>query len=258
MMNTGQEYRCSKSLASKKAIITGASRGIGAAIALEMAAEGADVILNYNNSKNEVEKLVQKIQSMGVRALAIRADVSVEAEVEGMFEKALEEFKDIDILVNNAGIRRDGLLMNMNQEDWNTVLSTNLNGAFLCTKHVLKNMIKNHSGSIISIASNSGATGVMGQTNYSASKAGIIAMTKCLALEIGRFGIRVNALAPGLIETDMTADIDEARKKEMIKQIALRRIGKPIEVARTAVFLSSDASSFITGQTLFVNGGDLL
>jgi 3-oxoacyl-[acyl-carrier protein] reductase len=240
-------------LEGKKAIITGSSRGIGRSIALEFAAQGADVVINYNKSKGEAEQVAAEVERLGQRALVIGASVSDLAAVQNMIKQAEREFGTIDIMVNNAGAVKDVLLLMMSEDAWDEVLNTNLKGAFYSCREVLRVMIKHKTGSIINIASLSGVSGRPGQCNYAASKGGIIAFTKSLAQEVGRLGIRVNAIAPGLVQSSMTENISpEIREIELI---ALRRLGRPEEVAKAAVFLASEMSTYTTGTTLHVNGG---
>lgn len=242
-------------LKGKTALVTGAGRGIGKAIALKLAAEGANIMLNYANSKEEAAKIVQEIKGLGVRALAVQADVSVFGEAKKLVNKAQEEFGTIDILVNNAGITRDGLLMRMSEEDFDRVIEVNLKGAFNCSRHVVPIMVKQRFGRIVNIASVVGLVGNAGQVNYAASKAGLIGFTKSLAKEIGSRSITVNAVAPGFIETDMTSGLP-AKIIEAAKQnIALQRLGKPENVADTVCFLASGMGEYITGQVICVDGG---
>lgn len=242
-------------LKGKTALVTGAGRGIGKAIALKLAAEGANIMLNYANSKEEAAKAVQEMKGLGVRALAVQADVSVFGEAKELVNKAQEEFGTIDILVNNAGITRDGLLMRMPEEDFDRVIEVNLKGAFNCSRHVVPIMVKQRFGRIINIASVVGLVGNAGQVNYAASKAGLIGFTKSLAKEIGSRSITVNAVAPGFIETDMTSGLP-AKIIEAAKQnIALQRLGKPENVADTVCFLASGMGEYITGQVICVDGG---
>ncbi len=241
-------------LEGKKAIVTGSSRGIGRSVALEFAVEGADVVINYNHSKADAEQLAAEVERLGRRALVIGASVSNHAAVRGMIRQAEKEFGTIDIIVNNAGSVKDVLVMMMNEEAWNEVIDTNLKGTFYCCREVIRVMIKHKSGSIINMASLSGVSGRPGQCNYAASKGGVIALTKSLAQEVGRLGIRVNAIAPGLIRSGMT----EGLSQEILgieESIALRRLGAPEEVAKAAVFLASDMSAYTTGAVLHVNGG---
>jgi 3-oxoacyl-[acyl-carrier protein] reductase len=241
------------SLGDPVAVVTGASRGIGRAIALVLAAQGAKVVVNYANSGTAAAAVVQEIQDLGGSAIAIQADVSKPAEVEAMIEQVMEKWQRIDVLVNNAGITKDGLLLRMKVEDWQQVIDLNLTGVFLCTKAVSKIMLKQKAGRIINITSVVGEIGNAGQANYSAAKAGVIGFTKAVAKELASRGITVNAVAPGFIVTDMTKDI---KATEVLSHIPLGRYGQPEEVAGMVRFLAADAAaSYITGQIFNVDGG---
>lgn len=242
-------------LKGQTAVVTGAGRGIGRAIALKLAANGADVVVNYRSSQGEALKLVEEIKGKGVNALAVKADISSFEEAKDLINRAKEEFGKIDILVNNAGITKDGLLLRMSQEDFDQVVATNLKGVFNCVRHTTPIMVRQKSGKIVNITSVVGILGNAGQVNYSAAKAGIIGLTKSLAKEIGSRGIRVNAVAPGFIETDMTADLSEKAADEIKESIALKKIGKPDHVADTVCFLVSQMGEYITGQVISVDGG---
>jgi 3-oxoacyl-[acyl-carrier protein] reductase len=237
------------------ALVTGGGRGIGRAIALELARSGAKVIVNYAGRADKAEETVQLIQELGGEGVAIQADVSNSEDVDRLIQTAMTTYGKIDILVNNAGITRDTLLLRMKEADWDAVLDTNLKGVFLCTKAVSKGMMKQRSGVIINISSVVGITGNAGQANYSAAKAGIIGFTKSIAKELASRGIRVNAVAPGYISTDMTESLPEEVRKQVLAQIPLARIGSSEEIAKVVVFLASPAASYITGQTLSVDGG---
>jgi len=240
-------------LQDQVALVTGASRGIGRAIAFALAQEGAKVVVNYSSSEAAAESVVAEIQQQGGEALALQADVSQTEQVDHLMEKTQEKWGKIDILVNNAGITKDNLLIRMKLEDWQAVLALNLTGVFLCTRAVGKLMLKQRRGRIINIASVSGQMGNPGQANYSAAKAGVIGLTKTLAKEFASRGITVNAVAPGFIETDMTHDL---KAEEILKLIPLGRFGKPEEVAQMVSFLASNpASAYITGQVFNVDGG---
>lgn len=242
-------------LTGKIALVTGASRGIGRNIASTLAAKGATVILNYNGSEAAVNEAVSEIISVGGNAKAVKCNVADFSEVEVMIKNIINEYGRLDILVNNAGITRDGLLMRMSEEDFDSVLSTNLKGAFNCTRHASRYMLKQRSGRIINISSVTGIMGNAGQANYAASKAGVIGLTKSVARELGSRGITVNAIAPGFIETDMTKVLPDNVKENYIAQIPLGRLGKTEDVANLAVFLASDMSAYITGQVIAVDGG---
>lgn len=242
-------------LTGKTAIVTGGSRGIGRAIALCLAEEGANVAVIYAGNTAAAEETQKAIAEKGGQAIAIQCDVANEDAVTAMIKQVKEQFGSIDILVNNAGITRDGLLMRMKTADWQAVLDTNLTGTFFCTKAVTKIMMKQRSGAIVNLTSVVGLTGNAGQANYAAAKSGIIGFTKSVAKELASRGIRVNAVAPGCIDTDMTAVLSDAVKDEMLKTIPLGRVAQPEEVAKAVLFLVSDCASYITGQVLNVDGG---
>jgi 3-oxoacyl-[acyl-carrier protein] reductase len=242
-------------LAGKTALVTGASRGIGRAIALRLAEAGANVVVNYAGSEAAAAETVAKVKELGREAIMIRANVANAEEVNEMFKEALERFGTIDILVNNAGITRDNLLMRMKEEEWDDVIATNLKGVFNCLKAATRPMMKQRSGKIINITSVVGVLGNPGQANYVAAKAGVIGLTKTAARELASRGITVNAVAPGFIDTDMTAVLPEDVKASMLGQIPLGRLGQADDIAGVVLFLASDAANYMTGQTLHVDGG---
>ncbi|WP_102262164.1 3-oxoacyl-[acyl-carrier-protein] reductase [Mesobacillus jeotgali] len=242
-------------LEGKVALVTGASRGIGREIALELAREGASVAVNYAGSESKALEVVDEIKAMGRDAFAIQADVSNSESVTDMTKETIERFGKVDILVNNAGITKDNLLMRMKESEWDDVININLKGVFLCTKAVTRQMMKQRSGRIINISSIVGVSGNPGQANYVAAKSGVIGLTKTTAKELSSRGITVNAVAPGFITTDMTDKLNEDVKTEMLKQIPLARLGEPKDIARTVIFLASEDSAYMTGQTLHVDGG---
>lgn len=242
-------------LDGKTALVTGASRGIGRAIALRLAAEGANIAINYAGNTAKAEETKAAIEAAGGKAALFQADVSDSAQVEQMVVSVLETFGSLDILVNNAGITRDGLLMRMKEEDFDAVLDTNLKGIFHVTKAVTKIMMKQRSGRIVNMASVVGIIGNAGQTNYAAAKAGVIGFTKSAARELAARGITVNAVAPGFIATDMTAAMPEKAKEATLAAIPLRRMGTPEDVANAVLFLVSDQAAYITGQVVKVDGG---
>jgi 3-oxoacyl-[acyl-carrier protein] reductase len=238
------------------AIVTGSSRGIGRAIAVDLAKEGASVVVTYNGSENAAQKTLQEIEVLGAKTLLIKCDVSKELDVKMLVKKTIETFGRLDVFVNNAGIAMDQYLGMLSLERWQKVLDTNLTGCFLCCRQAAKAMINaKNGGSIVNITSISGISGQIGQTNYSASKGGIIAMTKTIAKEVARYNIRVNAVAPGFIATDMTKAVDKELMSKFVQYIALRRIGQPEEVAKAVSFLASPNASYITGKVLTVDGG---
>lgn len=242
-------------LENKVALVTGSSKGIGAAIALAYAAAGADVAVNYNRDQAGAEKIVKQIEKLGCRAKAYGADVSNAEQVKAMVSSISKEFGKIDILVNNAGITRDNIILRMKEDDWDQVIDTNLKSMFLCSKAVSKKMLKQRSGKIINLTSVIGLIGNPGQVNYSAAKAGVLGLTKTLAKELGSIGVTVNAIAPGFIVSQMSDTVAEEVKEQMLKSIPLGRFGKPEDVADLALFLSSDKSDYITGQVFNVDGG---
>ena len=239
----------------KVVLVTGGSRGIGKEVALRFAKEGYNVVTNYVSDKTDKEKLQKEFEENGVKALVLKADVTKKEDVENLVSKAIAEFGKIDVLVNNAGITRDNLLIRMPEEDFDKVLETNLKGTFLVTKAVTKYMMKKGYGSIINLSSVVGVAGNAGQSNYSASKAGIIGFTKSIAKELASRNIRANAVAPGFIETDMTEVLPEAVKENIHNQIPLKRMGTAKEVAELIYFLGSENSSYITGQVINIDGG---
>ncbi|GIO06304.1 3-oxoacyl-[acyl-carrier-protein] reductase FabG [Brevibacillus reuszeri] len=242
-------------LAGKTALVTGASRGIGRAIALKLAEAGANVVVNYAGSEAAAGETVTLIKELGRDAIAVRANVSSTEDVNEMFKAALEHFGTIDILVNNAGITRDNLLMRMKEDEWDDVIATNLKGVFNCVKAATRPMMKQRSGKIINITSVVGVLGNAGQANYVAAKAGVIGLTKTAARELASRGITVNAVAPGFIDTEMTAVLPEDVKAGLVGQIPLARLGQTDDIASVVLFLASDAANYMTGQTLHVDGG---
>ncbi len=240
---------------NKVAIVTGAAKGIGRAIALRLAKDGMNIAINYRSNDVEAKELVEEINKLGVSAIAIKADISDFTQAETLIKDTLKVFNRIDVIVNNAGITKDCLLLRMTEEDFDSVIDINLKGTFNCIKHVTPVMLKQKAGKIINISSVVGITGNVGQVNYSASKAGVIAMTKSIAKEIGSRGICVNAVAPGFIQTDMTAKLSSKAVEELSKSIALKRLGLPEDVAKAVSFLASEDSDYITGQVLCVDGG---
>ncbi|MGG4496818.1 3-oxoacyl-[acyl-carrier-protein] reductase [Brevibacillus reuszeri] len=242
-------------LAGKTALVTGASRGIGRAIALKLAEAGANVVVNYAGSEAAASETVALIKEMGRDAIMVRANVSSTEDVNEMFKAALDHFGAIDILVNNAGITRDNLLMRMKEEEWDDVIATNLKGVFNCVKAATRPMMKQRSGKIINITSVVGVLGNAGQANYVAAKAGVIGLTKTAARELASRGITVNAVAPGFIDTEMTAVLPEDVKAGLVSQIPLARLGQTEDIASVVLFLASDAANYMTGQTLHVDGG---
>ena len=242
-------------LEGKTAVVTGGSRGIGRAVCLELAKGGANVALCYAGNEAAAQETVQAVEALGAQALAVRCDVSDAAQVDALVLAAVERFGQIDILVNNAGITRDGLVMRMSEEDFDAVIAANLKGAFLCMKAVSRLMLKRRQGRIVNLSSVVGLRGNAGQVNYAASKAGIIGMTKSLAKELASRGVTVNAVAPGFIETDMTAALPEDARAAAQGSIPMGRLGAPEDVAKAVGFLASDEAAYITGQVLAVDGG---
>ncbi|MBT2829816.1 3-oxoacyl-[acyl-carrier-protein] reductase [Staphylococcus coagulans] len=240
---------------SKVALVTGASRGIGRSIALQLAEEGYHVVVNYAGNQEKAEEVVEQIKQKGVDAVAIQANVSNGDEVKAMIKEVVKTFGSIDVLVNNAGITRDNLLMRMKEREWDEVIDTNLKGVFNCIQKVTPQMLKQRHGRIINLTSIVGAVGNPGQINYVASKAGVIGMTKTAARELASRNITVNAVAPGFIVSDMTDALNDELKETMKSQIPLGRFGQDTDIAHTVAFLASDKAEYITGQTLHVNGG---
>ncbi|MFH0319630.1 3-oxoacyl-[acyl-carrier-protein] reductase [Clostridium perfringens] len=242
-------------LKDKVAIVTGGTRGIGRAIALKLADNGANIVINYRNSDKEAEELKAILEEKGVKVLIVKCDISNFQDSKNLMDKCKEVFGKIDILVNNAGITKDTLIMRMKEEDFDSVIDVNLKGTFNCAKHASAIMLKQRFGKIINMTSVVGIAGNAGQVNYAASKAGVIGLTKSLAKELGSRGITVNAVAPGFINTDMTASLSEKVKEEASKNIPLKRLGDPEDVANLVGFLASDAANYITGQVINVDGG---
>ncbi|MGQ9548489.1 MAG: 3-oxoacyl-[acyl-carrier-protein] reductase [Roseiflexus sp.] len=243
------------SLKDKIAVVTGGSRGIGRAIAMTLAAAGATVVINYQRNTAAADETIAAITAADGAAVSIQGDVSVSADVERLFKTVLDRYGTVDILVNNAGITRDTLLLRMKEDDFDAVISTNLRGVYLCTKAALRPMTKARSGRIINITSVVGLLGNAGQSNYAAAKAGIIGFTRAVAREMASRGITVNAVAPGYIETELTAGLGEQVRAAILEAIPLGRLGTPQDVANLVCFLASDAAAYITGQTLNVDGG---
>ena len=239
----------------KSVLISGGSRGIGGAIVNEFADKGANIAFTYARNRDKAEEVKKRIESKGCKCLIYECDIRDMNLVKNMVEDAKSKFSTIDIVVNNAGIIRDKSLMMMDDNDWSEVIDTNLTGVYNFTRAAIVTLLKQKRGNIINITSVAGLVGIPGQTNYSASKAGIIGFTKALAREVGPYGVRVNAIAPGYTETDMTRDLKETFIEEASKMIPLGRFGKPNEVAKLAAFLASDKSSYITGQIITVDGG---
>ncbi len=242
-------------LKEKIALVTGASRGIGKAIALHLAEEGAQIIINYAKNSEKAKEVVAAVESTGGKALALQADVSCWQEVEKMVDSIYEKFGRIDILVNNAGVNRDELLISMEKEDWDAVINTNLGGLFHCTKAVAKYMMIQKNGRIINMSSVAGERGGRGQSNYAASKGGVNAFTRSVAMELAPKKITVNAIAPGVIETEMSSTVIRRAKDFILNSVALKRLGQPEEIAKVVAFLASDDSSYITGEVIRVDGG---
>lgn len=242
-------------LTGKVAVVTGASRGIGRAIAIKLAEAGANIFFNYNGSPDAAKETAAMVTEIGVEVEAMKANIADSEEVTAFFKQAVERFGRIDILVNNAGITRDNLLMRMKENEWDDVIATNLKGTFLTTKAVSRTMMKQRYGKIVNIASVVGLIGNAGQANYVASKAGVIGLTKTSARELAARGINVNAVAPGFITTEMTDELDEQTKEMMLSQIPLGKYGTTDDVANAVLFLASDASAYITGQTIAIDGG---
>jgi len=242
-------------LENKVAVVTGGSRGIGKAIALKLASQGANVVVNYTSNSAAADEVVKEIEALGAKGIAVKANVSVASDIENLIKETESQLGKIDILVNNAGITRDGLLIRMKEEDFDQVIDVNLKGVFLVTKLIGKKMLKQRAGAIVNITSVVGLMGNAGQANYAASKAGVIGFTKSVAREFAARGIRVNAVAPGFIESDMTAKLDEKVVENYMTAIPLSKLGKAEDVANTVSFLVSDQSAYITGQTLQVDGG---
>ncbi|WP_034741291.1 3-oxoacyl-[acyl-carrier-protein] reductase [Halalkalibacter wakoensis] len=242
-------------LQGKTAIVTGASRGIGKATAIELARNGANVVVNYAGSQERAEQVVAEIKGLGVDALAIQANVANSEEVQAMVKETIDAFGRVDILVNNAGITKDNLLMRMKEDEWDAVINTNLKGVFNCGKAVTRQMMKQRYGRIINVASVVGVLGNPGQANYVAAKAGVIGLTKSMARELANRNIHVNAVAPGFIETDMTDELGEDIKGQLLTQIPLATLGKPENIANVIRFLASPDADYMTGQTLHVDGG---
>ncbi|MSU01489.1 3-oxoacyl-[acyl-carrier-protein] reductase [Tissierella pigra] len=243
------------SLKDKVALVTGGSRGIGKEIALELARNGVNVGITYVSNEEKAKEVIDEIKSHGVKGIAIKTNVSIEEDVLQMIKSMEEELGTIDILVNNAGVTKDNLIIRMKEEDWDEIMNVNLKGAFLTTKAVARIMMKKRYGKIINITSVVGIIGNAGQGNYSASKAGVIGFTKSMAKELASRGIRVNAIAPGFIETDMTEVLKEDIKETMLKSIPLNTFGNPKDIANLVVFLASEKSDYITGQVINVDGG---
>jgi len=242
-------------LTGKTTIVTGGSRGIGRSIALELAKNGANIVVNYAGSEAKAQSVVEEIEKLGVKAFKVQADVADEQQVKEMVKATVDTFGSVDILVNNAGITRDNLLMRMKETEFDQVINTNLKGVFMCTKSVTRQMMKQRSGRIINVASIVGVSGNPGQANYVAAKAGVIGLTKTTAKELASRNILVNAIAPGFISTDMTDQLTTEQRDSMLSLIPLAKLGEPEDVAKVVRFLASDDANYITGQTIHIDGG---
>lgn len=242
-------------LQGKNALVTGASRGIGRSIALELAKQGANVAINYAGSEEKAQNVVEELEQLGVKSFKVQADVANEEDVKAMIKEVVGQFGSLDILVNNAGITRDNLLMRMKEDEFDQVINTNLKGVFQCTKAVSRQMMKQKSGRIVNVASIVGVSGNPGQANYVAAKAGVIGLTKSTAKEFASRNILVNAVAPGFISTDMTDELTEEQKEGMLAMVPLAKLGEPEDVAKVVRFLASDDANYITGQTIHIDGG---
>ncbi len=236
-------------------IVTGGSRGIGRAVCVAFAAEGARIFFNYHSAEEAARETEALVAAAGGQATGLKADVSAEADVASFFQQVLEATGRVDVLVNNAGVTRDGLLVRMKTDDWDAVLDTNLKGAFLCCRAAAKPMMKQRGGRIINLSSVVAFAGNAGQTNYVASKAGIIGLTRAVARELASRGITANAVAPGYVETDMTAAVTDKAREAMVSQIPLKRVGTPEDIAAAVIFLASEGAAYITGQVIHVSGG---
>lgn len=242
-------------LKGKTAIITGGTRGIGKAIAFELAKNGANIVINYRSKIEEALETKKELEALGINVGLIQADISVFADAQKLIAETIEKFGRVDILVNNAGITRDNLIIRMEETEFDSVIETNLKGTFNCIRHVAKVMIKQRSGKIINISSVSGISGNIGQINYAASKSGLLGLTKSAARELAGRGITVNSVAPGFIETEMTEVLSDEVKKDILTKIPLKRMGKAEEIAKMVKFLASDEANYITGQLFTVDGG---
>jgi 3-oxoacyl-[acyl-carrier protein] reductase len=242
-------------LEGKVAIITGASRGIGKEIAISFAQQGASVVLNYTKNEDAARETLQQLEQAGYPCRLFQADVSVEENVQSMIDYTIESLGKIDILVNNAGITKDNILINMSVEEWDTVMATNLRGTFLCSKHAIRRMLRQRSGKIINVSSISGVLGNAGQTNYAASKAGIIGLTKAIAQEYSGKGITANVISPGLVDTNMSRRVPESVMEQKMSQILLKRPGTTSEIASVAVFLASYLGDYVNGELIRIDGG---
>lgn len=242
-------------LKGKIALVTGASRGIGRTIAIELGKQGANVAVNYAGNADKAQAVVEELQALGVEAFKIQADVSNESNVKDMVKEVINKFGGLDILVNNAGVTRDNLLMRMKEEEFDEVINTNLKGVFLCTKAVTRQMMRQRAGRIINVSSIVGVSGNPGQANYVAAKAGVIGLTKTTAKEFASRNILVNAVAPGFISTEMTDALTDDQKEKMLEMIPLERFGSAEDVAKVVRFLASDDANYITGQTIHIDGG---
>ncbi|PTE25222.1 3-oxoacyl-[acyl-carrier-protein] reductase [Staphylococcus equorum] len=240
---------------TKSALVTGASRGIGRSIAIQLAEEGYNVAVNFSGNKEKADAVVEEIKAIGVESFAIQANVANGDEVKAMIKAVVSEFGSVDVLVNNAGITRDNLLMRMKEQEWDDVIDTNLKGVFNCIQKVTPQMLRQKSGAIINLSSVVGAMGNPGQANYVATKAGVIGLTKSSARELASRNITVNAVAPGFIVSDMTDALSDELKAKMLEQIPLAKFGKDQDISHTVAFLVSDKAKYITGQTIHVNGG---